>query len=167
MKTIGLILLMIGMQVGMAQQVAYIETDKILDKIPEFELANNDIDQQVKQWESELDNKFTAIETMYQEYVKSEAGLTPEMKQQKQEAIMEAEKKANNYKDEIFGREGEMAKLQQQKLKPFYDKIYNAAEVVAKENSFDYVFEKTDDGIWVYTNPALNITDEVIQHLKL
>ncbi|MCD4695074.1 MAG: OmpH family outer membrane protein [Bacteroidales bacterium] len=167
MKKIGLILLVIGIQVAMAQKVAYIETDKILDKMPDFEQANNEIDGQVTKWESELDSKFTSIENMYQEYVNSEASLTPEMKKQKQDAILEAEKKANKYKDDIFGREGELSNMQEKKLKPFYDTIYQAAESVAKENGYDYVFEKSSEGMWIYTNPALNITDKVITLLNL
>ena len=167
MKKIGIILLVFGISVASAQKIGYIEMDRILEKMPEFETANNEINAQVDAWEAELDKKYESIESMYQEFVGSQMSLSEDMRQQKQNAIIEGEKKANEYKDEKFGREGEITKLQESKLKPIYDKIFSSAEAVAMENGFDYVFDKNADSQWIYTNPEMDLTDKVIIALRL
>ncbi|MEZ5084222.1 MAG: OmpH family outer membrane protein [Bacteroidales bacterium] len=167
MKKIGILLLVFGFSVASAQKIGYIEMERILEKMPEYEKANEEIESQVKAWEAELDSKFEDIESMYQEYVGSESSLNDEMRKQKQNAIIEAEKKANKYKDEKFGREGEITELQESKLKPIYDKVFLSAEKVAKENGFDYVFDKNADSQWIYTNPDMDITDKVINSMEI
>jgi len=167
MKKIILILFVLGVQVGFAQKIAYIEMDNILDKMPEFQKASDEVDQQAKQWQSELDTKFESIESMYQEYVKNESTLSDQMKQQKQETIFQAEKQANDFKEEKFGQEGEIMTLQDEKFKPVYDKVFASAEKVAREKGYDYVFDKSQDAAWVYTNPEMNITEAVLSDLGL
>lgn len=167
MKNIVLLVLILGFQITNAQKIAYIELDKILDKIPEFQAANEAVDTQVKQWEQELDNKFDAIEMMYQEYVNNEGNLTPEVKQQKQQSIIQAEGEANAFKEEKFGMDGEINTLQEEKYKPIYDKVYLTAEEVAKENGYDYLFNKSEESNWIYTNISHDLTEKVIEKLEL
>lgn len=167
MKKLALILLVIGIQVGFAQKVAFIESSKILDKMPEFEQATTELEAQVNAWEAELDSKFESIEAMYNDYVKSEAMLSDDLKLQKQEAIFEAERLANEYKESKFGQDGELFELQDSKLKPSYDKINAATETIAKENGYDHVFDKSIESNWIYTNPEHDLTDKVIANLEL
>ena len=167
MKNVLLVLMLIGFQMGFAQKIAYIEVDKILDKMPAFEQANNEIDAQIKLWDDEIDKKFDKIEELYQAYVVNESQMTDEQKKQKQDEIFDAEKQANELKDSKFGNEGELMQLQEQKLKPIYDQIYNKTEEIAAEKGYDYVFEKSAESSWIYTNPALNLTEEVIKALNL
>ncbi|MCB0805061.1 MAG: OmpH family outer membrane protein, partial [Bacteroidales bacterium] len=161
MKKLILVLMVLGIQVGFAQNIAYIEMDIILEEMPEFQKASDEIDQQAKQWDSELQTKFETVETMYQEYVKNESTMSDATKQQKQEAIFQAEKAANDFKDEKFGQEGEIMTLQEEKFKPIYDKIFASAEKVAKEKKYNFVFDKSAESSWVYTNPEMDITDDV------
>ena len=132
MKNVLLVLMLIGFQMGFAQKIAYIEVDKILDKMPAFEMANNEIDAQIKLWDDEIDKKFDKIEELYQAYVVNESQMTDEQKKQKQDEIFDAEKQANELKDSKFGNEGELMKLQEQKLKPIYDQIYTPLFVMVE-----------------------------------
>lgn len=167
MKKLLLIVLLLGFQMGFAQKIAYIEVDKILEKMPSFDQANDDIDAQIKLWDEEIEKKFDKIEELYQSYVLNESQLNDEEKKQKQDEIINAENQANEFKDSKFGNDGELMTLQEQKLKPIYDQIYDTTEAIAAEKGYDYVFEKSIESSWIYTNPALNITDEVIKALNL
>jgi Skp family chaperone for outer membrane proteins len=162
-----LAILVLGVQVAVAQKIAYIETALILEKMPAYEEAGQLIDAQMDTWEAELDGKFQAIESMYQEYVNNEPTLDNEMKRQKQEAIFKAESEANTFKEEKFGMDGDLSKLQEEKFGPLYDQVYAAAEKVATENGYDYVFDLSADNSWIYTNQAHNLTEKVIAELKL
>jgi len=167
MKKIALILMVIGIQMGFAQNIAYIESSIILEKMPEFEQATTELEEKVNTWETELDNKFQSIESMYNEYVKTEALMSEDVRKQKQEAIFEAERLANEFKESKFGQDGELFTLQEEKLKPSYDKINTASETVATENGYDYVFDKSIESNWIFTNPKHDLTEKVITNLGL
>lgn len=164
-KKMFLILVLLGSQAMMAQKIGYIEMDKILDKIPAYSSATDEIDKQVDQWQSAIDSKFKHVDDLYQNYVQTQSTLSDEQKQLKQDEIVKTENEANDYKDSIFGNDGELQKLQELKYKPIYDRVYGIAEDIAKENQFDYVFEKSAESTWVYTNPDLNLTDQIISRL--
>jgi len=167
MKKIILGLMVLSFQIGIAQKLAYIETDKIVEDMPEFQKANDEIDAQVTQWESEVEAKFQAVEELYQEYVQYEAMLAEDGKKQKQEEIFEAERQAKEFREQKFGNEGEIKQLQKTKIKPLQEKINMAAEKVGKERGYDYVFEKSPESSWIYTNPEHNITELVKAELGL
>jgi len=167
MKNIILGLLLIAFQVGVAQQMAYIESEKIIDKMPEYQNATQEIEQQIKEWETAVEEKFEIVENKYQDYVKNESMLSDDLKMQKQEEIFELERQAKDYREEKFGTDGELQKLQDSKLKPLQERVMNAAQIVAKENNFDYVFDKMPESNWVWTNPELDLTEKVIAELSL
>ena len=167
MKNLLLFVLIIGSQISIAQKIGYIEMDSILNNIPAYEKANEQIDAKAQQWQSEIDAKFQSIEDQYQYYVKNQSTYSDEVRQQKQNAIIEAEKQANEFKNSIFGQDGEMAKLQEAKLKAIIDNIYETARKIAISQDMDYVFDKSNESNWIFTKAELNLTDEVIQALEL
>ena len=51
-----------------AQKFAYVDTDYILNKIPEFKQAQQRLDQLSSDWQKELENKYDQVEEMYRTY---------------------------------------------------------------------------------------------------
>lgn len=167
MKKIALGILVLAFQIGIAQNIAYIETEKIIEKIPEYQQASDEIEAQIKLWEDEVETKFKKVEDLYQDYVKNETLYPDEIKQEKQQEIIDAEKQAKEFREQKFGREGELQQLQESKLKSFQDTILQTAERIAKEKKYDYIFEKSSESNWIYTNPKHNLTELVIAELGL
>lgn len=167
MKNLLLFALLLGFQFSIAQKIGYIEMDSILPMIPAYTDANKQIDEKISQWQSEIDTRFQSIDAQYQEYVQNQSRYSDEIKQQKQNAIVEAEKDANEFKSSIFGPDGELAKLQEKKLKAIIDNVYKIAQQLAKSRQMDYMFDKSGESNWIYSNPDLNLTGEVIKSLGL
>jgi outer membrane protein len=165
MKNILVIVMVLTVSAVFGQNIAHIEIGKILEGMPEYETAAAAIEEQVKLWETELDNRYQGIEQMYQEYVNNEATMTGEEKKMKQEEIFQEENMAREYREQKFGAEGEIQLLQEEKFGPLYEKIFAAAEAVATEEGFDYIFDKSSDNSWIYTNPSKNITEKVVEKL--
>lgn len=165
MKNILVIIMVLTLSAAFGQNIAHIEIDKILESMPEFETATAAIEEQVKKWETELDSRYQGIERMYQEYVNNEATMTGEERKMKQEEIFQEENMAREYREQKFGTEGEIQQLQEEKFGPLYEKIFTAAEEVATEEGFDYIFDKSSDNSWIYTNPTKNITEKVKEKL--
>ncbi len=167
MKTIVLGILVIAFQIGLAQNIAYIETDKIIEKMPAYQQATEEIESQISTWEAEVEAKFKKVEDMYQDYVKNESLFPDDIKQEKQEEIIEAEKQAKEYREQKFGKDGDLQLLQESKLAALQDTILNTAQRIGIEKNYDYIFEKSPETNWIYTNPKHNLTDLVIAELGL
>lgn len=167
MKKIVLGIFILSFQLGIAQKMAYIETEKIIEKMPEYKKANDEIDAQIKLWEDEVEAKFQKVDDLYQDYVKNETLFPEDVKQEKQQAIIDAEKQAKDFREQKFGRDGELQQLQDSKLKPLQDTILQTAERIGKEKNYDYIFEKFPESSWIYTNPEHDLTELVIAELGL
>jgi outer membrane protein len=167
MKKILVALLVLAFNAGIAQRLAYIEIEKIINQLPEYKKANETIDAQIDQWETEVETKFESVENLYQEYVKNERMFSDDVKLQKQDEIRDAEKQAKEFREQKFGKEGELTKLKEQQLNPLQDNIFKAAEKVAKANNYDYVFDKSPETNWIYVNPEHNITEKVLAELGI
>jgi len=60
-----------------AQKFAYVNTDYILENIPEYADAQNQLDELSAQWQKEIETKFAEIDKMYKNF-QNEAVLLPE-----------------------------------------------------------------------------------------
>ena len=98
----------------------------------------------------------------------AEEVLLPEdVRKQRQEDIFAEERKAKDYKQSKFGFDGELYKVQDDKVKPIQDKVYTAIEEVAKERRLDFMWDKSAKGGLLYTNAAFDRTDDVMVKLGL
>ena len=79
-----------------AQKFAYVDTDYILNKIPEFNQAQDKLDDLSEDWQKEIEAKYTAVEKMYRAYQKEQVLLTDAMKSKREEAIIKQENEAKN-----------------------------------------------------------------------
>ena len=79
-----------------SQKFAYIDSDYILNKIPEFKQAQDKLDALSADWQKEIEKKFTDVEEMYRAYQQEQVLLTEPMKNKREEAIMKAEKNEKN-----------------------------------------------------------------------
>ena len=59
-----------------AQKFAYIDTDYILKKMPDFVQAEEKIDDYSIQWQKEIEEMYKEIERMYQNYQSEKVLLT-------------------------------------------------------------------------------------------
>jgi outer membrane protein len=93
--------------------------------------------------------------------------LPDDIKKQRQEDIMGAERKAKEFKERKFGYDGELYKVQDDKIKPIQDKVYDAVEKVATERKLDIILDKAANSGILYSNAAFDRTDDVIIKLGI
>ncbi|MBT6965669.1 MAG: OmpH family outer membrane protein, partial [Flavobacteriales bacterium] len=65
---------------GSAQKFAYVDTDYILTKVPEFVQAEEKINDFSTQWQQEIETVYAEVEQMYRDYQSEQILLTAEMK---------------------------------------------------------------------------------------
>lgn len=150
-----------------AQKFGYVDTQFILDQMEEYKAAQQEVESLSQKWQSELEEMYAAIEKMYRDYQAEEVLLSDDVKKTRQEAIFAAERKAKEYKKEKFGYDGELYKVQDEKVKPVQDKVYAAIEEMAKERKLDIVLDKAGNTGILYTNALFDRTDDVMKKLGL
>jgi len=84
-----------------AQKYAYVDTQYILDNIPEYQDAQDELDEISKKWQKEIEAKYREVEGMYKDY-QAEAVLLPaDIKKKKEDAIIKKEKEVKGLQKNI------------------------------------------------------------------
>ena len=149
------------------QKLGYVDTQFILSKMEEYNSAKLEVDNLSQKWQKELEGMYADIEKMYKDYQAEEVLLPEDIKKQRQEDIVAAERKAKEYKEKKFGYNGELYKVQDDKIKPIQDKVFDAVEKVAQERKLDIIFDKASNAGILYSNAAFDRTDDVIVKLGI
>ena len=163
-KKLFLLIVILMTSIGAyAQKFAYVDSDYILSKMPEFVQAEEKIDDFSKEWQSEIESAYEEVEQMYRDYQSEQVLLTSEMKTKREEAIMEKEKSVQNLQQKYFGNNGELYKKRQELIKPIQDRIFDAVQQLAASNKYSIIFDASSDLIMLYSNPELDKSDKVLE----
>ena len=146
-----------------AQKFAYVDTDYILNKIPEFKQAQDKLDDFSADWQTEIENKYKDVEQMYRAYQQEQVLLTDEMKVKREEAIIEKENDAKNLQQKYFGPSGDLYIKRQELIKPIQDRIHDAIQKLAANSKYQVVFDSSSDLIMLYKNNNLDKSDKVLE----
>jgi outer membrane protein len=149
------------------QKVGYVNTDLIMNKMKEYKEAQTEIDRFSTEWQSKLEELYAEVERLYTEYTAIEVLLEEDDKEAKQAEIFAKERQAKEYREEKFGYNGALFRLQEAKVRPIQDKVISAVKVVAKRKKFAMVYDKAGDTTWLYTDPAYDLSGEVAEELGL
>lgn len=144
---------------------AYVDTEYILDNIPEYAAAQDKLDELSIEWQQEIELKFKEIDSLYKKFQTESVLLPEDMKTKKEDAIVVKEKAAKALQKQRFGKEGDLSKKRQELVKPIQDKVYNAVEEVATEGSYGIIFDKSGTLTMLYTNVKLDLSDKVLEKL--
>ncbi len=148
-----------------AQKFAYVDTEYILDNIPEFAEAQSQLDEISSQWQKEIEAKFAEVDKMYKDYQTQAVLLPDDMKKKKEQEIVDKEKEVKNLQRNRFGKEGDLFKKRQELVKPIQEKIYNAIQEISTSNNYAVIFDKGGSLTMMYANPKYDISDEVLDNL--
>ncbi len=167
MKRIFILLtgLFLSFGLAVAQKYAFVDTDYILNNIPNYKAAQEQLDKQSAEWQKEVEAKYTEIEKMYKDYQAERVLLAEDMRKQREDAIVNKEKEAKELQKSYFGQDGALFKKRQELIQPIQDDIYKAIKDLATENGYAAIFDTSSGTSMIYTNPRYDISDEVLQKL--
>jgi outer membrane protein len=148
-----------------AQKYAYVNTDYILDNIPEYADAQTQLDELSITWQKEIEAKFTEIDKMYKSFQNESVLLPEDMKKKREDEIIAKEKEGKDLQKKRFGKDGDLFKKRQELIKPIQEKIYNAIEEIASAENYAVVFDKANNATLIFTNPKFDISEQVLDKL--
>lgn len=147
---------------SVGQKYAYVDTDYILENIPEYKDAQLQLDELSEEYQEEIETKYKEIDDLYREY-QAEAVLLPEdIKKQKKEEIKKKEQEVRELQRQRFGEDGDLFQKREEWIKPIQEKIYNAIEEIATDKNYSFVFDKAGSISILYVNARYDISDDVL-----
>lgn len=164
---ITIFFLIFGLNFVQAQRFGYIDTDFVLNKMPEYKKAQEEINQLSEAWAKEVTDMSKQIESMYSALQAEQVLLTEEMKKERTAAIQKKEAEMKDYQKKVFGFGGLFFLKKQELIKPLQDKVADAVDKVAKQNNLAIVFDKAGQLVMIYTDPRFDYTDFVLDELGL
>ncbi|MBC7383995.1 MAG: OmpH family outer membrane protein [Bacteroidia bacterium] len=158
-------LLFFGINMATAQRFAYVDTEYILDMLPEYRSAQKQLDNVAEVWQKEAEVKKAEIDKMQKDFQAEQILLTEELKKKKENEIKAKESELKEFMNKKFGYEGDLFKKRQELVKPIQDKVFDACQKIAKQSALDFIFAKSAEMIMMYSNAKYDKSDEVLNEL--
>lgn len=169
MKTIFLsfLLFLFGTSFAFSQKYAYIDSDFILDKIPEYKDSKDRLDKLAEKWTKEVEERYAQIQLKKDNFAREEVLLPEEEKNKRKEEIEKLETEAMELQKMRFGVKGDYFQKRQELIKPIQDKVFEAIQTVANKRNFSFVFDKANQSNLVYADPKMDISNDILKELGI
>jgi outer membrane protein len=149
------------------QKIAYVNSTKIFQEIPEAQDAQKKIDALTKPYQDTLATMEKDLQDRIEEYQKKESLMNDAAKKAAQQEFADLKRKYDEFRFEKFGNDGEVAKKTDKIINPLKEKILRAIEAVAKAEKYTFVFDQTENvKVLLYGDPKEDLTNRVIDKLK-
>jgi len=163
-----LLLLFLGIgQTANAQKYAYVDTQYILEQVPEYNAAQEQLNKLSEQWQQEIEDKFALIDRKQRDYDAEVILLPDEIKKQRQKEIDDLRMSAMELQRKKFGVGGDLFMKREELIKPIQDRIFEAIQQIAVERNYSFVFDKANQSNLLYADPKFDITDAVIKKMGI
>lgn len=150
---------------AIAQKYALVDMEYILNRIPAYERANEQLNQLSKRWDAEIDALALEAKDMYKKYQNESLFLSEEQKQKREDEIIAKEKQASELKKQYFGPEGEYYKKQESLMAPIQDEIYEAVKQISERDGYSMVIDRSSATSVVFASPKIDISRQVLNKL--
>jgi len=161
MAVVGLMSFVSNAQRGV--RIGYIDTEYILQNVPEYQEATSQLDAKVQQWKKEIEQRLGEVETKKKQLNSERVLLTQEMYDERLEDIKFEESEILDYQQKRFGPNGDLMIQKKQLIQPIQDQIFAAVQDMAKNRNYDFVFDKSADVVMLYSAERFDISDQVIR----
>lgn len=148
-----------------AQKYGFIDSEYIMENIPAYTAAQEQLNQLSSQYQKELEAMHAEVEQMYQDFQAESVLLSEDMKRKREDVIISKEKDYKQLQRKYFGPSGDLFNKRQGLVKPIQDDIFNAVQEIATEGSYAVIFDKAGGTTLFFTNPRYDLSDQVLQKL--
>jgi outer membrane protein len=151
--------------VSSAQKYGYIDSEYILNKMPEYKDAKDRLDKLAERWTKEIEERYELIKVKKENFLREQDLLPSEEKTKREQEIKTLETEAMEMQKMRFGVSGEYFQKRQELIKPIQDRVYEAMQAVASKRNYSFVFDKANQSNLVFADSKFDISDEVLKEL--
>ncbi|MFN4111929.1 MAG: OmpH family outer membrane protein [Ignavibacteria bacterium] len=147
-------------------KIGYINSEAIMKELPEAQDAQRKLDNLVQEWQAEIRKLESEWKSKYDAYDRDKLIMSDQTRSEKEKELVDLENRIMQYREQKFGQNGELFQKQEEFMKPIQNKIFNALEKIAKDEGYDFVFDKSGEILLLYANEKYDLTNKVLQALK-
>lgn len=148
-------------------KIGFVDSDTIMDKLPDVQDTRQKLDQMIRDWQNELRGMESDYKKQKDDFDKSSLIMTDQTRREAQKKLSESENKISEFRDKKFGPNGELFQKQDELMKPVQNRIFNAIQEIAADEDLDFVFDRSGDIMLLYAKDEYDITAKVLEKLQL
>lgn len=147
-----------------AQKVGVVDTDYILNKMPQYKEAEARLNSQIDTWQSELQNLQSEYERKRSAFESEKVLLIGDQLKLREKEVTDLEKNIKTTTSLRFGATGEIKKLRTNLVQPFQDQIWGAIKTMAEKNGIGIVLDNTSNNV-LFLQKRFDYSDKVLDIL--
>jgi Skp family chaperone for outer membrane proteins len=147
-------------------KIGYIDMEYILEKVPDYAEAKNQLEQKAQKWKQEIEVKKNEINKLKENLNTEKVLLTKELIEERDEEISFLEKELLDYQEKRFGAKGDLIIQKTVLVKPIQDQVFTAIQDIAEAKKYDFIFDKSSDLTMLFAAQRFDISDQVVRTLS-
>ena len=164
MKKLLFMVLMLAPMAAFAQKFGHVNSQEIIQAMPEFTKARTEIEALTKQYEADLKSMQEELQKKSEAYEKEQASLPANIKQRREQELQEMYQKIQqSYQD----NQQALAKEQSEKMQAITTKVLDAIKQIGQAGNYVYVMDLSSGIPYISTTLSTDITAEVKKKLGL
>lgn len=155
-----------AVQAQKTTKIGYIDMVYILEKVPEYAEAKNQLELKAATWKQEIETKKNEIKKRKETLTAEKVLLTKELINELENEISLLEKEMLDYQQKRFGPQGDLMIQKSALVKPIQDQVFNVVQDIAIQRNYDFIFDKSSDLTMIFTAERFDISDFVLKALE-
>ena len=144
--------------------LAYIDSEYILENVPEYQEATLQLNDKADKWKNEIQEQLATVEQKRKDLSNEKALLTAELIKEREEDIAFEENEILDYQQKRFGPNGDLFIQKKQLMQPVQDQIFSAVQTIVAARKYQLVLDKANGGM-LYVANSLDISDQVLRSI--
>ena len=146
------------------QKFGHVNSQEIIQAMPEFSKARTEIEALTKQYEADLKSMYEELQKKGDAYEKEQATLPANIKERREKELAEMQQKiAQSSQD----NQQALAQAQQEKMNAITTKVLDAIKAVGQAGNYIYIMDMGSGVPYISTTLSTDVTAEVKKKLGI
>jgi outer membrane protein len=160
-------LFILGTSFVFAQKYGYIDSDYILESVPEYKEAKDKLNKLADRWTKDIEDRYAVLKMKKDNFAREEVLLPSEEKAKRKEEISKLETEVLELQKMRFGVSGDYFNKRQELIKPIQDKVFDALQKIASKKNYTFVFDKANQSNLVYADSKTDLSNDVLKEMGI
>lgn len=164
MKKLLFMLMMLAPMATFAQKFGHVNSQEVIQAMPEFTKARADIEALAKQYDADLKGMQEEIQKKAEALEKEQATLPANIKQRREQELQEMYQK---YQQSAQDNQQALAKEQSEKMQAITTKVLDAIKSIGQTEGYVYIMDIAGGIPYISTTLSTDVTAKVKAKLGL
>lgn len=148
-------------------KVGYIDSEALREKLPDFRVAQIQLERLHQQYESEATERKNKLDKLEEDFHKQELLISEVRRAELKAQLDDQKKQLQDFTQKTFGADGELMKKNVELSGPIFEKINAAIQELAKEDGYDFIFDVASaNSAIVFAQERYDLTEKLLGRMK-